>query len=167
MTATIHHDEHGERVEVIEIPDEYKAQAAEYHVKLLDILTTFDDHLMEKVLEGHDVSVEDIRAAPASRNPGRTLRADPQRFGLQEQGCPADARRRRRLLAVTDRPPADPGHQARQGRGHRAKAVGRRALRRLGLQGPDRPLRRQAPPTRACTPAHWKRATRSSTPPRA
>ena len=63
MTATIHHDEHGERVEVIPIPDEYKAQAAEYHVKLLDILTTFDDHLMEKVLEGHDVAVEDIRAA--------------------------------------------------------------------------------------------------------
>jgi len=63
MTATIHHDEHGERVEVIEIPDEYKEQAGEYHVKLLDLLTTFDDHLMEKVLEGHDVAVEDIRAA--------------------------------------------------------------------------------------------------------
>ena len=63
MTATIHHDEHGERVEVIEIPDEYRAQAAEYRVKLLDILTTFDDNLLEKVLEGHDPSVEDIRTA--------------------------------------------------------------------------------------------------------
>src|SRR5580700_5582720 len=63
MTATIHHDEHGERVEVIEIPDEYRAQADEYRVKLLDLLTTFDDHLMEQVLEGRDVSVADIRAA--------------------------------------------------------------------------------------------------------
>src|SRR5476649_1156493 len=63
MTATIHHDEHGEKVEVIDIPDEYKAQADEYRVKLLDILTTFDDNLMEKVLEGDDVSVEDIRTA--------------------------------------------------------------------------------------------------------
>jgi len=48
---------------VIEIPDEYRAQAAEYRVKLLDILTTFDDNLLEKVLEGHDPSVEDIRTA--------------------------------------------------------------------------------------------------------
>ncbi len=144
MTATIHHDEHGERVEVIEIPDEYKAQADEYRVKLLDLLTTFDDHLMEQVLEGHDVSVAGHPRRPASRDPGGSLRADPQRLGLQEQGCPAHARRRGRLLAVADRPPADPGHQARQGRGHRAQALRRRALRRAGLQGPDRPLRRQA-----------------------
>jgi elongation factor G len=61
MTATIHHDEHGEKVEVI--PDEYKEQAAEYRVKLLDILTTFDDHLMEKVLGDEEISTADIRTA--------------------------------------------------------------------------------------------------------
>jgi len=63
MTATIHHDDHGEVLEVIEIPDQYKAQAEEYHAKLLDVLTRFDDHLMEKVLEGEDVSAGDIRRA--------------------------------------------------------------------------------------------------------
>jgi elongation factor G len=63
MTATIHHDDHGEVLEVIEIPDQYKAQAEEYHAKLLDVLTRFDDHLMEQVLEGHDVSPADIRRA--------------------------------------------------------------------------------------------------------
>jgi elongation factor G len=63
MTATIHHDDHGEVLEVIDIPDQYKAQAEEYHAKLLDVLTRFDDHLMEQVLEGQDVSPSDIRRA--------------------------------------------------------------------------------------------------------
>jgi elongation factor G len=63
MTATIHHDDHGEVLEVIAIPDQYLAQAQEYHAKLLDVLTRFDDDLMEKVLEGHDVSPADIRRA--------------------------------------------------------------------------------------------------------
>ncbi|MGA2293746.1 MAG: elongation factor G [Acidimicrobiales bacterium] len=63
MNATIHHDDHGEVLEVIAIPDEYVAQAQEYHAKLLDVLTRFDDHLMEKVLEGEDVSPADIRRA--------------------------------------------------------------------------------------------------------
>jgi elongation factor G len=63
MTATIHHDDHGEVLEVIEIPDEYKAQAQEYHAKLIDVLTRFDDELMEKVLEGEDVSPADLRRA--------------------------------------------------------------------------------------------------------
>src|SRR6202035_3938166 len=31
--------------------------------RCVDILTTCDDNLMEKVLEGHEVSVEDIRTA--------------------------------------------------------------------------------------------------------
>jgi elongation factor G len=63
MNATIHHDDHGEVLEVIAIPDEYVAQAQEYHAKLLDVLTRFDDDLMEKVLEGEDVSPADIRRA--------------------------------------------------------------------------------------------------------
>ena len=63
MTATIHHDDHGEVLEVIEIPDEYKAQAQEYHAKLIDVLTRFDDELMEKVLDGEDVSPADLRRA--------------------------------------------------------------------------------------------------------
>ncbi len=63
MTATIHHDEHGEKVEIIEIPDEYKAQAQEYHVKLLDILTTFDDGLLEKVLGEEEITTAELRTA--------------------------------------------------------------------------------------------------------
>ena len=63
MTATIYHDDKGEVLEVIDIPAEYKEQADQYRASLLDILTTFDDELMEKMLEGEDPTVEEIRAS--------------------------------------------------------------------------------------------------------
>jgi elongation factor G len=63
MNATIHHDDHGEVLEIIEIPDEFKELAEEYHHKLLDVLTRFDDILMEKVLGDEEISAADIRRA--------------------------------------------------------------------------------------------------------
>jgi elongation factor G len=63
MTATIHHDDKGEVVEVIPIPAEYQEQAEEYHAILLDILTTFDDELMEMMLGDEVPTTADIRRA--------------------------------------------------------------------------------------------------------
>ncbi|OYV59010.1 MAG: elongation factor G [Actinobacteria bacterium 21-73-9] len=63
MKAIIYHDEKGESFEVVDVPDHLKDQAAEYHGKLIDVLTTFDDHLMEKVLSDEEVTVEDLRRA--------------------------------------------------------------------------------------------------------
>ncbi|HET8989916.1 MAG TPA: elongation factor G [Acidimicrobiales bacterium] len=63
MKAIIYHDEKGESFEVTDIPDHLKDQAAEYHGKLIDVLTTFDDHLMEKVLGDEEVTVEDLHRA--------------------------------------------------------------------------------------------------------
>ena len=63
MTATIHHDDKGEVVEVIDIPAEYQEQAEEYHAMLLDVLTTFDDELMEKMLGDEVPTTADIRRA--------------------------------------------------------------------------------------------------------
>jgi elongation factor G len=63
MNATIYHDDKGEELEVIEIPEEYRAQANEYHTKLVDVLTRFDDALMEKVLGDEEVNVDDLHAA--------------------------------------------------------------------------------------------------------
>ncbi|MEI8147819.1 MAG: elongation factor G, partial [Actinomycetes bacterium] len=63
MTATIHHDDKGEVVEVIDIPAEYQEQAEQYHAILLDILTTFDDELMEMMLGDEVPTTADIRRA--------------------------------------------------------------------------------------------------------
>jgi elongation factor G len=63
MKATLYHDDLGESYDVVDIPDELKELADEYRAKLLDVLTTFDDDLMEKVLGDEDISVVDIRRA--------------------------------------------------------------------------------------------------------
>ncbi|MGC2167676.1 MAG: elongation factor G [Acidimicrobiales bacterium] len=63
MKATLYHNDLGEEFDVVDIPEELRALAEEWHGKLIDVLTTFDDHLMEKVLGDEDVSAEDIRRA--------------------------------------------------------------------------------------------------------
>ncbi|MBW4030791.1 MAG: GTP-binding protein, partial [Acidobacteria bacterium] len=63
MNATIYHDDKGEKLEVVPIPDEYKAQAEDYHAGLIDILTTYDDELMEKVLNDEVPTTDDLHAA--------------------------------------------------------------------------------------------------------
>ncbi|MFZ0767861.1 MAG: elongation factor G, partial [Acidimicrobiales bacterium] len=63
MKAILYHEDRGETFDVVEIPENQRALADEWHAKLLDVLTTFDDNLMEKVLGDEDVSVDDIRRA--------------------------------------------------------------------------------------------------------
>ncbi len=63
MKATLYHNDLGEEFDVVDIPEELRALADEWHGKLIDVLTTFDDHLMEKVLGDEDVSSDDIRRA--------------------------------------------------------------------------------------------------------
>ncbi len=63
MKAILYHDDKGETFDTVEIPDNLKELAEEYRGKLLDVLTTFDDNLMEKVLGDEDVLVEDIHRA--------------------------------------------------------------------------------------------------------
>ena len=63
MKATLYHDDLGEKLDIVDIPDDLKDLADEYRTKLLDVLTTFDDDLMEKVLGDEDISSKDIRRA--------------------------------------------------------------------------------------------------------
>jgi len=53
----------GEDYEVEEIPADLQAQAEEYREKLLETLAEADDDIMEKYLEGEDISVEELEAA--------------------------------------------------------------------------------------------------------
>jgi elongation factor G len=53
----------GEDYVVEEIPAELEAQAAEYREKLLETLAEADDDVMEKYLEGEELSVEELDAA--------------------------------------------------------------------------------------------------------
>jgi len=53
----------GSRFEVVEIPSELRPKAEEYRVKLLEAAAEQDDHLMEKYLDGKELTEQEIRAA--------------------------------------------------------------------------------------------------------
>jgi len=63
MKAIVYHDDKGESFDTLEIPEDMKAEANRWHSALLDVLTTFDDELMEKVLGEEVVTPDDIRRA--------------------------------------------------------------------------------------------------------
>ena len=55
--------EMGSRYDVVEIPPEFKEKASEYRIKLLEAAAEHDDALMEKYLEGKEISEAEIQAA--------------------------------------------------------------------------------------------------------
>ena len=135
----------GEDYEVEEIPADLQAQADEYREKLLETLAEADDEIMEKYLEEGDLHRRGARGRDPSRHPGRQDQPGPVRHGVQEQGRPAPARRRREVPAVPARHRRHRGPQAGpRGREDRAAAHRRRAVLRPGLQDRQRPAPRQA-----------------------
>jgi elongation factor G len=53
----------GAKFDVVEVPDELRAEAEQYREKLIEAIAETDDVLMEKYLEGGQVAPEEIRAA--------------------------------------------------------------------------------------------------------
>ncbi|MEK5266387.1 MULTISPECIES: elongation factor G [unclassified Heyndrickxia] len=63
MNAIFYGDDLGTKIEVREIPDEYRDQAEEYHEKLLEAVAEVDEDIMEKYLGGEEISKEELKAA--------------------------------------------------------------------------------------------------------
>ncbi|AEH46187.1 elongation factor G [Parageobacillus thermoglucosidasius] len=63
MCAYHYHDELGKNIERIEIPEEYRDMAEEYHNKLIEAVAELDEELMMKYLEGEEITVEELKAA--------------------------------------------------------------------------------------------------------
>ncbi|MCQ2010627.1 MAG: elongation factor G [Sporolactobacillus sp.] len=63
MQAYVYEDDQGSIVDAEEIPAEYKEQAEEYHEKLVEAVADVDDDIMEKYLNGEEISVEELKAA--------------------------------------------------------------------------------------------------------
>ena len=63
MEAKIHKDDLGKEIEIGPIPENYKERAMEFRGKLLEAVSDFDENIMEKYLEGEEVSVEEIKNA--------------------------------------------------------------------------------------------------------
>jgi elongation factor G len=62
MKADIYYDEMGKDMRVEEIPDDMKKIAEEYHSKLLEAVAEQDDAVMEKYLDGKELTREEIIA---------------------------------------------------------------------------------------------------------
>ncbi len=61
MRAKIYEDDLGEKIEDVEIPPEYLEQAQEYRSKLIEAVAEADETLLEKYLEGEELSEEEIK----------------------------------------------------------------------------------------------------------
>ena len=62
MTANVYYDDKGKDVRTEEIPEELKEIAEEYHEKLMDAVSSFDDDIAMMYLEGEEVPVDMIKA---------------------------------------------------------------------------------------------------------
>ena len=63
MKASFYPDDTGMNVEVREIPEEHVELAQEYREKLIEAVAEFDEDLMEKYLNGEELSIEEIKLA--------------------------------------------------------------------------------------------------------
>ncbi len=62
MKADIYYDEMGKDMRVEDIPDDMKELAEEYHAKMLEAVAEQDDDLMEKYLNGEELTKDEIIA---------------------------------------------------------------------------------------------------------
>jgi len=62
MNAVRFNDDTGSTPELIEIPEEYKQQAAELREALVERIAELDDNLTEKFLEGKELSLSELKA---------------------------------------------------------------------------------------------------------
>ena len=164
------------------IPDDMADLAQEYREKLMDEVAENSDALMERYLEGEEISHEEIvTALEDGTDHGHIF---PVTCGVATQHLGAD----RLLDAIVDDLPSPVQHGGARARGHDARAGPRRRDVRLRVQDPRRPVRgphqplprlpghgqrttrrcsTRAPTTRSASASCWcRRARRSATPTR-
>lgn len=62
MNAVFYADDLGENIEVREIPEEHRELAEEYREKLVEAVAELDEELMEKYLNGEEITKEELKA---------------------------------------------------------------------------------------------------------
>jgi elongation factor G len=64
MNALVWHDEElGAKWDVVDIPDDLKDQAEEYRQHLIDVVSQFDEDILEKFVGDEEITPEDLRRA--------------------------------------------------------------------------------------------------------
>ena len=73
MKAEVYYDDMGNDMRVEEIPDDMKEQAEEYRNILIEAVAENDEELMEKYLEGEEITREELKAAIRKETIANTL----------------------------------------------------------------------------------------------
>ena len=145
MQALVWLDEElGAKWEVREIPEDLKAQADEYRQQLIDVLSSFDENILEKYVGEEEITVDDLQSALRAGTIANEIVPVLNGTAFKNKGVQPLLDAIVDVPAQPDRPPA--GHRPvgeGQRRG-RAQAVRRRAVRGAGVQDHVRPPRRQA-----------------------
>ncbi|MBC7765843.1 MAG: elongation factor G, partial [Hyphomonadaceae bacterium] len=63
MKAYIHYDDIGKDLRIEEIPEDLKDMADEYHAKMIEAISDFDEDIMMKFLDGEEPTKEEIKKA--------------------------------------------------------------------------------------------------------
>ena len=166
MKAVVYKDDLGKEQDVIEIPAEHADAAAAAREHLLEELSHYaDDELVELILEESEIPVALLKQA--IRKATLELKFTPVLCGSSFKNKGVQPL----LDAVIDYLPVAAGRAAGRGpepedrRGRRPQRRRQRAVRGAGLQDHGRPVRRQARPTSASTPATSRPAGACSTSP--
>lgn len=75
MHATLYHQDDGKIYEIVDIPEDYKAQAEEYRAKMIEQVVETDDALLEKYFAGEEITKEELKKA--IRNATLSLKINP------------------------------------------------------------------------------------------
>ena len=63
MKAYYYKDDKGEDIEITDVPADMADQAEEYHTKMVEQIAELDEELMEKYLEGEELTIEEMKKA--------------------------------------------------------------------------------------------------------
>ena len=61
MKAYVYYDDLGKDIRVEEIPEDMKELAEQYHAEMLEHIAEADDEVMEKYLEGEEITIEEMK----------------------------------------------------------------------------------------------------------
>jgi len=63
MKAMIYQDDLGEKIDIVDIPEDMTELAEEYREKLIESIADHDEAIMEKFLEGEDIGIDELKTA--------------------------------------------------------------------------------------------------------
>ena len=123
----------------VDVPADHKAMYDKYRERLIESVAEIDDALMQKFMDGHIPTPDEMRAALRKATCRGQAPSGRLRLGVQEQGRPAAPRRGRRRTCRR-RSTSPPSRRRRGRQGRRSRHEGRSAVRGPRLQDHDGPF---------------------------